>query len=60
MGNLKTPTREQASHYHSNASCFQAACPTFVPSSLVIPADIKNMLNSNHIEFLRLMFGVNV
>ena len=36
-GQLCTLTRESDAHYHLRVSCIQAAEPSFVPSSLVIP-----------------------
>ena len=36
-GQLCTKTRESDAHYHLRVSCIQAAEPSFVPRSLVIP-----------------------
>ena len=59
-GELKTPTREQAVHYHLKVACVTAASPYFVPANLVIPADVLSSLSVTHKEYLRLMFGLAV
>ena len=59
-GDLKTPAREQAAHYHLKVPCVQAASPLFVPRSLVIPQDIAALLTPIHKEYLRLMFGLTL
>ena len=59
-GELKTPVREQAAHYHLNVSCVKAVSPCFIPAQLVIPSDILSSLSATHKEYLRLMFGVSL
>ena len=59
-GELKTPVRDQAAHYHLNVSCVKAASPCFIPAKLVIPSDILSSLSATHKEYLRLMFGVSL
>lgn len=58
-GILQTPVREQAVHYHVKLTCVKAACPDFVPSSLVIPPDMLKKLSMTHLEYLRLVFGLS-
>ena len=55
-GELQTPQREQAVHYHVKVSCIRSCCPDFIPSSLVVPSDIT--LTPTHKEYLRLIFGI--
>ena len=59
-GELKTPVREQAAHYHLKIPCVKAASPSFVPAKLVVPADILTSLSVTHKEYLRLMFGLSL
>lgn len=59
-GTLCTPQREQAVHYHIKLACIYAVCREFVPSSLIIPEDVRAKLNSTHKEYLRLMFGLTL
>ena len=39
-GELQTPQREQAVHYHIKVPCIKNSCDDFVPSSLTLPVDI--------------------
>ena len=57
-GELKTPVREQAAHYHLKVACVQCASPQFRPISLTIPLDVSPLLTVTHREYLRLMFGI--
>ena len=57
-GELHTPAREQAVHYHLKPSCIQVVAPNFVLSNVLIPADVRPLLTSVHKEYLRLMFSV--
>ena len=36
--------KETTSYCHLNLACVQAVCPTFVPSTLVIPSDVRKKL----------------
>ena len=58
-GQLQTPMREQAVHYHLKLACVMAVCPNFVPSTLVIPTDTMAKLNTTHKEYVRLVFGLS-
>ena len=57
-GQLQTPMREQAVHYHLKLACVMAVCPNFVPSTLVIPTDTMAKLNTTHKEYVHLVFGL--
>ena len=58
-GVLVTRRKEQPScHYHLNLACIRAVAPQFVPSSLVIPSDVRPKLTQTHQEYLRLVFGL--
>ena len=57
-GVLVTPRKEQPAHYHLNLACIRAVAPQFVPSSLVIPSDVRPKLTQTHQEYLRLVFGL--
>ena len=57
-GELHTPAREQAVHYHLKPSRIQVVAPNFVLSNVLIPADVRPLLTSVHKEYLRLMFSV--
>lgn len=56
-GELRTPAREQAAHYHLQASCVGTVDPNFV---LNVPSDVLTLLNATHKEYLRLMFNLHV
>ena len=56
-GELHTPVREQAVHYHVKPACILVVEPQFVPA---IPADIQALLTSIHKEYLCLVFFVQV
>ena len=56
-GELRTPTREQASHYHLQPSCIQSVSPQLV---LSVPSDVQPCLTSVHKEYLRLMFKLQL
>ena len=58
-GVLVTPHKEQPAHYHLNLACIQAVAPQFVPSSLVVPSDIRPKLTQTHLEYLKLVFGLS-
>ena len=59
-GILITPQKEQPAHYHLNLSCIGAVAPTFVPSSLFVPPDVKPKLNVVHKEYLHLVFNLSL
>lgn len=59
-GELVTPVREQAAHYHLKVGCIRCASPQFVPTGLTIPLDVSPLLTATHKEYLRLMFGLQV
>ena len=58
-GEIQTPMREQAVHYHLKLACVMAVCPDFVASRLPIPSDVLGKLNTTHLEYLRLVFGLS-
>ena len=58
-GILRTPNREQPSHYHFNLLCIRAASPSFVPSSIFIAPDVIPKLSAVHKEYLRFVFHVS-
>ena len=57
-GNLITPLKESAVHYHCHIWCIKAVEPLFVPSALRIPVDIYNQLTPIHWDYLRGTFGM--
>ena len=59
-GNLITPKKEIAAHYHCRVECIKAAEPNFVPWSLHIPRDIYHQLGAFHREYLSMAFGLGV
>ena len=59
-GALKTPSRASAAHYHARLACVHAGDPTFLPSALVIPADVAMMLTALHQELLLMDFGLQL
>ena len=59
-GNLRTPQKATAAHYHCRIECVKAGEPTFVPASLRIPSDIYSQLCSVHREYLRMVFGLSM
>ena len=52
-GNLITPCKESAVHYHCHIWCIKAVEPLFVPSALRIPVDIYNKLTP-----IRILIGI--
>ena len=54
-GEWRTPTQEQAAHYHLRLACIQAVAPEFV---LNIPSDVLPNLTYIHKEYLRMVFNV--
>ena len=54
-GELRTPTRDQAAHYHLQRSCIQTVSPSFV---LTVPSDVLPLLTATHKEYLRLIFNL--
>jgi len=58
-GTVKVPSKPSAVHYHFNMECLSAASPTFQPSSIVLPADIKRNLHQVHITALA-KFSISV
>lgn len=59
-GTLKTPSRASAAHYHARLACVRAGDPSFLPSALVIPADVAVVLTTLHQELLLLEFGLQL
>ena len=59
-GNLITPRKETAAHYHCRIECVKAAQPGFDPYSLHVPTDVYGQLSSAHREYLRGVFGLSV
>ena len=59
-GALKTASRASAAHYHARLGCVRAGDPSFVPSALLIPADIAVVLTAQHKELLLTEFGLQV
>ena len=59
-GNLVTPQKETAAHYHVRIDCVKAADPNFVPMSLHIPSDIYSQLNPVHREYLSGVFELSM
>ena len=57
-GELKTPTRDQAAHYHLKVGCVESGSPSFVPANLFVPPDVYPLLTPIHKEYLRIMFGI--
>ena len=55
-GQLCTPTRESDAHYHLQVACIQAAEPSFVPYSLVIPDGL--LLTECHKDYITKEFGL--
>lgn len=59
-GELHTPLREQAVHYHLKPCCIRVVAPDFVSSNVSIPADVQPLLTPVHKEYLRLMFSLQL
>ena len=59
-GTLKTPSRASAAHYHARLACVRAGDPSFIASSLLIPADVGTVLTAQHQELLLLEFGLQI
>ena len=59
-GILCIPKKETVSHYHCRLICVKTADPSFVPSSLRVPADIYHQLTAIHREYLNGQFGLSV
>ena len=55
-GQLCTPARELDAHYHFRVACIQAAEPSFVPCSLVIPDGLP--LTECHENYVTKEFGL--
>ena len=55
-GQLCTKTRESDAHYHLRVSCIQAAEPSFMPCSLVIPDGLP--LSECHKNYITKEFGL--
>ena len=60
LGNLVTPQKKTAAHYHVHIDCVKAADPNFVPMSLHIPSDIYSQLNPVHREYLSGVFELSM
>ena len=58
-GEIQSPMREQAVHYHLKLAYVMAICPDFVASHLLILSDVLGKLNTTHLEYLRLVFGLS-
>ena len=59
-GNLITPRKESAVHYHCHIWCIKVIEPLFVPSALRVPVDIYNQLTPMHCDYLQRTFGMYV
>ena len=59
-GELHTPLREQAVHYHLKPCCIQVVASDFDSSNVSIPADVQPLLTPVHKEYLRLIFSMQV
>ena len=59
-GILRTPSKEQACHYHLNLTCIRAVAADFIPSSLCVPPDILPRLTAVHKEYLWLIFHLSL
>ena len=59
-GALKTPSRASAAYYHARLACVRASDPSFIASSLLIPADVGMVLTAQHQELLLLEFGLQI
>ena len=57
-GELITRRCETVCHYHCKVECIRAVEPGYVCSSLHIPLDIRQKLNSVHIQHLQQSFNV--
>ena len=55
-GTLVTPRRETVCHYHCSVTCVKSVDPTFHPSFLHVPDDIKNKLQDLHVNYLQTEF----
>jgi len=55
-GILRTPAKEQPSHYHINIRCIQVSAPKFVPSSLCVPPEVLAKFTRS--SYLRLVFNI--
>lgn len=53
------PSRETNSHFCARVMCIQYCFPPFVPSSLVISADVRSKLNMEHKNFLSKEFSLS-
>ena len=59
-GALNTRSRASAAHYCAHLVCVCAGDPSFITSSLVIPADIGTVLTAQHQKLLLLEFGLQI
>ena len=59
-GTLKVPAKPSAAHYHFRLACICAIEANFLPSSLVIPCDVSELLCPIHRQHLQLEFGFQV
>ena len=59
-GNLVTPKRPSACHYHCHPRCILAVEPLYALSSINIPQDVLVLLTPIHKEHLRTFFNINV
>ena len=55
-GDLQTPAYASAAHYHARLTCIKAADPSFVPSALRVPNDVRVLLKQEHLDYLRDQF----
>ena len=58
-GEIRTPQREQPSHYHLQVSCVKIVAPSFIPANVEISDEIRSVLTTVHKEYLRLMFDIH-
>jgi hypothetical protein len=57
-GTLITPRRESVCHYHCRVECIKAVQPNFIPSSLIVPPDIRARLTGVHLKYIEATFDL--
>ena len=58
-GSVKVPSSPKNSHYHLAKECLTNTDPSFTPSMLFVPDDVKTALSQHHKDVLR-KFGLQV
>ena len=54
------PSRETNSHYCARVVCIQFTFPTFIPSSLVVPEEVRAKLTDVHKDYLSREFSLHL